>query len=53
MSKLRAREAKKEARQAATERGAVERCVVQCCKNTFFSPCPEVLDPVQASLPTV
>ena len=28
-------------------------CVVQCCKNTLFSPCPEVLDPVQASLPTV
>ena len=28
-------------------------CVVQCCKNTLFSPCPEVLDPVQSSLPTV
>ena len=28
-------------------------CVVQCCKQTFFSPCPEVLDPVQASLPAV
>mmetsp|Transcript_5692 Transcript_5692/g.17967 ORF Transcript_5692/g.17967 Transcript_5692/m.17967 type:complete len:238 (-) Transcript_5692:23-736(-) len=28
-------------------------CVIQCCKKSLFSPCPEVLDPVQRSLPVV
>ena len=28
-------------------------CIIQCCKQSLFSPCPEVLDPVQRSLPAV
>ena len=28
-------------------------CIVQCCKQSLFSPCPDVLNPVEASLPVV
>lgn len=28
-------------------------CILQCCKQTIFSPCPEVLTPVQNTLPIV
>lgn len=28
-------------------------CILQCCKQSLFSPCPEVLTPVQNSLPMV
>ena len=28
-------------------------CILQCCKQSLFSPCPEVLTPVQNSLPVV
>ena len=27
--------------------------ILQCCKMSLFSPCPEVLDPLQKSLPVV